>query len=41
MIEVKVIPDYDNNNFNVTIIYKIIGADVQPQRLEFVLLPSK
>jgi phage baseplate assembly protein W len=41
LIEVKVIPDYDNNNFNVTIIYKIIGADVQPQRLEFVLLPSK
>jgi phage baseplate assembly protein W len=41
LIEVNVIPDYDNNTFNVTIIYRVIGADVQPQQLEFVLLPSR
>lgn len=41
LINVSAVPDYDNNTFNVTIIYKIIGADVQPQQLEFVLLPSR
>lgn len=41
LINVSAVPDYDNNNFNVTIIYRVIGADVQPQQLEFVLLPSR
>ena len=27
---VKVNPNYDNNEFNVTIVYEIIGADVPP-----------
>ena len=30
-------PDFDNNGFNVTIVYKIVGVDIPPQRLEFVL----
>ena len=41
LIDVSAVPDYDNNTFNVTIIYRVIGADVQPQQLEFVLLPSR
>ena len=35
--EVEVKPNFDQNEFNVTIIYKIIGADVPAQELQFVL----
>jgi len=41
LIEVKVLPDYDNNAFNVVMSYQIIGADVPPQQLEFVLQPTR
>ncbi len=41
LIEVNSIPNYDNNEFNVIITYEILGADVPPQQLEFVLLPSR
>ena len=41
LIDVESIPNYDNNEFNVVITYKILGADVPPQELEFVLLPSR
>ena len=35
--EVQVEPNFDQNEFNVTIIYEIIGADVPAQELQFVL----
>ena len=35
--EVEVDPNFDQNEFNVTIIYEIIGADVPAQELQFVL----
>jgi phage baseplate assembly protein W len=41
LIDVQAFPDYDNNNFDVTIIYEIIGADVPAQQLQFVLQPSR
>ena len=41
LIDVESIPNYDNNEFNVVITYKIVGADVPPQELEFVLLPAR
>ena len=41
LIEVQSIPNYDNNEYNVLITYEILGADVPPQELEFVLLPSR
>jgi phage baseplate assembly protein W len=41
LIDVISSPDYDNNGIDITIIYRIIGADVQPQQLEFVLLPNR
>ena len=41
LTEVEVFPDYDNSEFNVTIRYKIIGIDVQPQQLSFVLQPTR
>jgi len=34
---VLVSPDFDNNTFDVTIVYRIIGVDIPPQQLEFVL----
>ena len=41
LIEVQSIPNYDNNEYNVLITYEILGADVPPQELEFVLLPAR
>lgn len=35
--EVEVKPNFDQNEFNVTIIYEVIGADVPAQELQFVL----
>ena len=35
--EVEVKPNFDQNEFNVTIIYEIIGADVPAQESQFVL----
>ena len=37
LVEVKAFPNYDNNTFDVMIVYEIIGVDVPPQQLEFVL----
>ena len=34
---VRTIPNFENNEFDVTITYDIIGADVPAQQLEFVL----
>ena len=39
--DVKVKGDYDNNEFNVTITYDIIGIDALPQQLTFALQPTR
>jgi len=41
LIDVQTSPDYDNNSYNVTISYRIVGIDVLPQQLEFVLQPLR
>ena len=41
LFDVIVIPNEDDNEMNVTVKYKIIGIDIPPQRLEFVLLPTR
>jgi phage baseplate assembly protein W len=41
LIDVKTKPDYDNGAFDVTIVYRIIGADVPVQQLEFALQPTR
>ena len=41
LIKVDSLPDYDNNEYNVIIQCEVLGADVPPQQLEFVLLPSR
>jgi phage baseplate assembly protein W len=41
LIDVIVDPDYDNNNFNVTVNYRIVGIDALPQQLSFALQPTR
>ncbi len=41
LISVIVSPNYDNNEFNVTVQYKIVGIDVLPQQLSFALQPTR
>ena len=41
LINVEVFPDFDNNSFDVLIIYDIIGADVPPQELQFALQSTR
>ena len=41
LIDVKTFPNFDNNAFDVTITYEVVGADVLPQQLEFVLQPTR
>jgi|TARA_B100000035_G_C20525110_1_gene347086 phage baseplate assembly protein W len=38
---VDVSADFDNNSFDVVIIYDIIGADIPPQELQFVLQQTR
>ena len=40
LLDVVVIPNVDDNEMNVTVKYKIIGIDIPPQQLDFVLLPT-
>ena len=37
----EVTANIDDNGFDVVLIYDIIGAEVLPQQLEFVLLPTR
>ena len=41
LLDVVVIPNVDDNEMNVTVKYKIIGIDIPPQQLDFVLLPTR
>ncbi len=37
----RVTANIDENGFDVVLVYDIIGAEVLPQQLEFVLLPTR
>ena len=41
LTDVEVSPDFDNNQFDVLIVYNIIGADVPPQELQFALQSTR
>jgi phage baseplate assembly protein W len=41
LISVDVIPDYEENSYNIIIRYKIVGINATPQELSFVLLPTR
>ena len=39
--DIKCIPNYDGNEYEVTIRYTIIGLDMSPQELNLVLQPTR
>ena len=41
LLDVQAFPNFDNNEFNVVIIYEIIGADVPIQELQFALQSTR
>ena len=41
LINVEAFPDFDNNTFDVLIIYEIIGADAPVQELQFALQSTR
>ena len=41
LLNTVVVPHPDDNEMNVTIEYEIVGIDIPPQQLEFVLLPTR
>ena len=41
LIDVNVDPNFDENQFDVIISYRIVGIDIPPSQLEFALLPSR
>ena len=41
LLDVVVIPNPSENEMNVTIKYEIVGLDISPQQLDFVLLPTR
>ena len=38
---VEAFPDYDNNSFDLVITYTIIGSEIPPQELQFVLQSNR
>lgn len=41
LTDVIIDPIFDDNAFNVSIFYNIVGIDALPQQLSFVLLPTR
>ena len=41
LINVNVDANFDENQFDVIITYRIVGVDIPPSQLEFALLPSR
>ena len=41
LIDVDVDPNFDQNQFDVRITYRIVGVDIPPSQLDFALLPSR
>ena len=41
LLDVQAFPNFDNNQFDVTIIYEVIGSDIETQDLQFALQPTR
>ena len=41
LLDVQAFPNFDNNQFDVRIVYEIIGASVPPQELQFALQSTR
>ena len=39
--DVKAYPDYENNGFDVIIVYDVVGTEIPSQELQFVLQSSR
>ena len=38
---VRVEPDFDNNGYDVEIVYDIIGGNIEAQQIKFILQPTR
>ena len=41
LLDVEAFPNFDNNQFDVNIVYVIIGSEIPPQELQFALQPTR
>jgi phage baseplate assembly protein W len=41
VISIDIVPNFENNEFNVTLVYDIIGIDVPPQQLNVALVSAR
>ena len=41
LLDVEAIPNFDNNQFDVNIVYIIVGSEIPPQELQFALQPTR
>ena len=41
LIDVIVVPDFENNGYDVEISYSIVGADIDPQKISFILQATR
>ena len=41
VVKVEASPDFDNNGFDVIIVYDIVGSEIPTQELQFVLQSSR
>ena len=41
LLDVEAFPNFDNNQFDVNIVYEIIGSGIPPQELQFALQPTR
>ena len=41
LLDVESFPNFDNNQYDVSITYEIIGSDIPPQELQFALQPTR
>ena len=41
LLDVESIPNFDNNQYDVNIVYIIVGSEIPPQELQFALQPTR
>ena len=41
LLDVQAFPNFDNNQFDVNIVYIIVGSEIPPQELQFALQPTR
>ena len=41
LIDVETFPNFDNNSFDVIVTYEVVGADIPPQELQFILQQTR